>query len=276
MGKEALSYNIYSELKDPETHEDLSYTLYQGTFDTPGLREFHERLQIFLLFYIESSNYIDSSDPIWQIILLFQKRALKNKTTYCIVGYTTVYSFFSYPSFTKLRLSQILIIPPYQRRGHGKYLLTQVYENAKSNENIIEVNIEDPSPGFQRLRDTVDLQLCIENDYFQSTNKKKKAIDSHLDSWDPNSAFVKEIKKNLKITEKQILRCYDIFKLKNLDREDEVEYKKYRLEIKSRLSIQHREELGVQTHDANERKKKLHEFYEERENEYLHLIENLE
>ncbi len=47
-----------------------AHTHTQANFATPGLREYHERLQFFLLFYIESSSYIDSHDPIWQLLLV--------------------------------------------------------------------------------------------------------------------------------------------------------------------------------------------------------------
>jgi histone acetyltransferase 1 len=79
------------------------------------------------------------------VILLFQKRvcASKNSTTYHIVGYTTLYKFLSYPSDWTMRLSQILILPPYQRAGHGQKLLQLVYDLAEQRK-AVEINIEDP------------------------------------------------------------------------------------------------------------------------------------
>ena len=41
------------------------------------------------------------------------------KQHYAIMGYTTVYSFYAYPDKTRARISQMLILPPYQRKGHG-------------------------------------------------------------------------------------------------------------------------------------------------------------
>ena len=274
IGELVMNYNLFSDLVDKSTGESVSYSLFRSNFATPGLKAFHERLQFFLLFYIESSSYIDSSDPIWQLLLIYEKRVLQNKIFYFIVGYTTVYSFYSYPDSTKLRLSQILILPPYQRKGHGKYLLLQVYKDAQTNPNVIEVNIEDPSPGFQRLRDSVDLRLCIENGFFQQFGVRRKKMS--LEKWDAKAPMVLEIKKKLKWTEKQILRCYEIFKLNSVDRDDAIEYKSYRLEIKTRLSHQYREELSVQNYDVGERKKKLQELYELKEREYLLLLNELD
>ena len=127
----------------------------QGSFETPGLKEYHARLQFFLLLYIEASSFIDSSDTIWQLLLIFERRQPLGKAAssakavtaaaaagatmasaeaahassearYFTTGYTTLYKFFHFPSSYRLRLSQILILPPFQRRGHGKYLLLQV------------------------------------------------------------------------------------------------------------------------------------------------------
>lgn len=137
--------------------------------------------------------------------MVYQKRTVKNGTpSYYIVGYTTLYQFFHYPSSYRLRLSQILILPPYQRSGHGRYLLQQVYQDARINPQYVEINIEDPSPGFQRLRDTMDLQACIENGYFQQSGARRKKMV--LEKWDPNNSIVQEIKKKLKLTEVRVYK----------------------------------------------------------------------
>jgi hypothetical protein len=43
-----------------------------------------------------------------------------------------------------------------------------VYTEAKQDAAYSEINVEDPSPGFQQLRDSVDLQLCVEHGFFQA------------------------------------------------------------------------------------------------------------
>ena len=39
------------------------------------------------------------------------------------LGLTTMYNFWAYPDNTRLRLSQILVLPPYQEAGLGKHML---------------------------------------------------------------------------------------------------------------------------------------------------------
>lgn len=46
----------------------------------------------------------------------------------------------------KLRLSQILILPSYQRMGHGHQLLTCIFDEAERRK-VVEVNVEDPAKG---------------------------------------------------------------------------------------------------------------------------------
>ena len=59
-------------------------------FTDSTLRAYHARLQFFLLFFIDRSSFINDADPVWEVLLLFQKRVcfVKNTTSYHIVGYT--------------------------------------------------------------------------------------------------------------------------------------------------------------------------------------------
>lgn len=50
----------------------------------------------------------------------------KNKNgnwCYASVGYSTIYKYYAYPNNTRARLSQILILPPFQRLGIGTKLI---------------------------------------------------------------------------------------------------------------------------------------------------------
>ena len=62
---------------------------------------------------------------------------------------------------SKIRVCQVLIFPPFQGRGLGRHALLTVYALAASREAIIEVTVEDPCEGFQRLRDAVDLEWTL-------------------------------------------------------------------------------------------------------------------
>ena len=42
-------------------------------------------------------------------------------------GFCTVYNFFCYPDRKRMRVSQVLVLPPFQRQGVGRALLEAVY-----------------------------------------------------------------------------------------------------------------------------------------------------
>merc|ERR1719510_389165 len=74
----------------------------------------------------------------------------------------------------RLRISQILIFPPYQRLGHGKECVKVAYQVAKDRK-YLEVNVEDPSEGCSFLRDLIDCEACIEHGFFRLRDAGKKA-----------------------------------------------------------------------------------------------------
>lgn len=55
------------------------------------------------------------------------------------------------------RLSQFLILPPYQAAGHGQELYNAMYKQLTSPENVREFTVEDPNDAFDDLRDRCDL-----------------------------------------------------------------------------------------------------------------------
>jgi histone acetyltransferase 1 len=127
----------------------------------PRMHAYHARLQMFNIWFIDGARYIEANDPKWQIYLAFRRR--KSTDRLSLVGWMTVYPFFSYPQSLRMRVSQLLILPPFQKRGICAQLLRALYRDVRSSENIADVTVEDPAPGFQRLRDVVDLKnLCAE------------------------------------------------------------------------------------------------------------------
>jgi hypothetical protein len=88
--------------------------------------------------------------------------------------YETV--FHSSPSSTtgsehyRLRISQFLILPPFQRAGHGGMFYDIIFKNARANTAIQEISVEDPSAAFEDLRDRRDLLFLDANDVFNGIN----------------------------------------------------------------------------------------------------------
>ena len=79
-----------------------------------NLQEYHKRVQVFLLWFVDAASYIDDDDDRWDFYFLFE---LLEGDRYALAGYATVYNFFAYPDHIRPRISQILVLPPFQRMG---------------------------------------------------------------------------------------------------------------------------------------------------------------
>eukprot|EP01083_Nonionella_stella_P022228 61495_1 len=273
-GSTQTSTNYYGHIRD-DTDYNISYQIMLSKFNTPGFRAYHERIQFFLVFFIDASSFIDSSDLVWQILCLFERRQHKRTKAveWSFLGYCTLYSFLSFPAAKKLRISQILILPPYQRSGHGGQLLQVIYDIGRSPE-YCQINVEDPSDGFQFLRDLKDMTACRESGFFQMPQgSTSRSLPLYLKKLTDD--YKEKVQKKLKLTDLQITRCYEAFKLGAINEKNENQYKNYRLEVKKRLYNLFREDIGVYNYDLAEKKKKLAELYHEVENKYRMVLMKL-
>ena len=109
----------------------------------------------------------------------------------------TLFSFLNPIHGCKLRVCQALILPSYQGSGLGKELLLHVYRSNQQNREIAELTVEDPCPGFQALRDAVDLEWYMHI----HSNMEKSNGDESEDQNKTRSAD--DLSKRLKITKAQ-------------------------------------------------------------------------
>jgi histone acetyltransferase 1 len=263
---------------------EVSIELYTGTFDDEEVRDFHRRIQYFLLFFIDGSSFINERDTVWDVLMVWRRtRAItaakkttrvtkKTKSghattgggqsssvvdkdeadTFAFVGYTTLYKFLRYPTGWRLRVSQILILPPFQRQGHGQRLLQAVYTEAREKQ-FVEVNVEDPSIGFQAVRDLTDMMSCQLEGFFH--------VDDYGCLAEPTPAFVRRVATHMRITPLQVHRCYEIFQLATIDRDDADAYTAYRLMVKKTLHRKHEAELSVFGRNIPQKKERIQELY---------------
>lgn len=62
-------WEILAEDQDGEEDEVL-YEAYATSWDTHGFKEYHRRMQILVLLYIEGAQYIDEEDSRWEFVTL--------------------------------------------------------------------------------------------------------------------------------------------------------------------------------------------------------------
>ena len=58
----------------------------------------------------------------------------------CLAGFLTLYAFNNPLKGKSIRVCQVLILPPFQRQGHGQRLLREAYRLAREKDVVYEVN----------------------------------------------------------------------------------------------------------------------------------------
>ena len=216
------SYDIVSVNGDEKKFE-----VYFVNVVDAGWRDYHERIQPFLLFYVDAASYIDVDDDKWNYYVVYEKYRHDNGYRYAFVGYMTVYNYYAYLLRIRPRISQVLVLPPFQRQGHGSQLLQCFYNHCYALPEVLDITVEDPSEGFQRMRDCVDAGNCLK---LASFNR-----DAVLRGFTYDMEL--EAREKLKLNRRQSRRIYEILRLKATDHSNSQQYKAYRLDVKRRLNI---------------------------------------
>ncbi|KAI8823625.1 histone acetyltransferase type B catalytic subunit [Fimicolochytrium jonesii] len=267
---------------------DVCYELYHVTFITPGFVDLHRRLQPFLLFYIEGASYIEETDERWQLVLLYERKSRdKAKPLYSLVGYMSYYPFFYYTpqalDHQRVRISQFVILPQFQRRGHGPKLYEKLYQYFLSQKHIVEITVEDPNEAFQRLRDKRDvimmLRSRIDPSKYLYPAASKVNGNEHKESGAQKDA-VKELARKLKLNKRQTHRCLEMLQFRTIEergistKEGKKALAAFRVAVKRRLFRQNEEALS-----SMERKKRLEaldETFDSVMEEYEAVLERLD
>ncbi|CAF3263628.1 unnamed protein product, partial [Rotaria sp. Silwood2] len=136
FGEQILTY----ELKGEKSLSYLINRVNQNFSDDKKFVEWYSRLETFLVFFIDAASTIDKDDPNWIIYLLYQKYQNDyGQTCYAPIGFITVYLYYAYPDKKRPRISQVLILPPYQRKGHGRRLLTAIYNDLRKDSRVQDI-----------------------------------------------------------------------------------------------------------------------------------------
>ncbi|XP_034351007.2 histone acetyltransferase type B catalytic subunit [Arvicanthis niloticus] len=205
--------------------ETFTFQIYKADMTCRGFREYHERLQTFLMWFIETASFIDVDDERWHYFLVFEKYNKDGATLFATVGYMTVYNYYVYPDKTRPRVSQMLILTPFQGQGHGAQLLETVHRYYISCPSVLDITAEDPSRSYVKLRDFVLVKLC---QVLPSFSRERL-----LQGFKEDMAI--QARYHFKINKQHARRVYEILRLLVTDMSDAEQYRSYRLDIKRRL-----------------------------------------
>lgn len=261
---------------------DRHFEIYQCDMIDNKFSKFFERLQTFVLWFVDAASYIDIDDPQWTFFICYEKyKELDGNYHYATVGYTTVYKYYAYPENMRPRISQMMILPPFQKLGIGAKFIETIYQYFIGDSKVIDITVEDPSDEFQRIRNYVDAKLCKDLPAFSPTVIKNGFTKD----------MVKEAREKYKINPRQCRKVYEILRLMHTNIHNEKEYRELRLDIKKRLNLVYFKQLrdiekmtkvGVDTQwmtatlpSKEERLEQLHKEYKELESYYEKIIKRL-
>ncbi|RPB02184.1 acyl-CoA N-acyltransferase [Choiromyces venosus 120613-1] len=248
------------------TLKGKTYEIWRSTIDDASCRDVLKNIQILVTFYIEGGTAIDLEDEEWtnkrwEVYFLYEK----SPANYTFIGYCTCYRYYLYnpksPDISRIRISQFLILPPFQHQGHGKNLYSTLITHFLSTPTIQEITVEDPSEAFQNLRDLQDLERLTPA--FTNANLTPQSFT--------NKSFpAEDIRTQAKLPVRQFARACEMFMLRGIEKGDDKSMKVFRLLVKARIYKQNKDVLAQL--DRLERIDKLHDTYLHVEDEYKALL----
>ncbi|GMJ07362.1 histone acetyltransferase of the GNAT family 2 [Hibiscus trionum] len=185
----------------------------------------YSRLVPLVLLLVDGSNPVDVTDPSWELYLLTQKKIYQPENTrHLLLGFAALYRFYHYPDGSRLRLSQILVLPPYQHKGYGSCLV-EVLTDVAISENVYDLTVEEPLDYFQHVRTSFDIKRLLAFEPAQEAVKSavsrlkqgKLSKKAHIPRFLPPPDVVEGVRKTLKINKKQFLQCWEILIYLGLD-----------------------------------------------------------
>lgn len=259
------------------TNASGAYDVYKTKITTEDGAQMLKRVQPLVLFLIEAGSFIDGSDDMWELYLVYKTGETANDklTSPRLVAFATIYSYFHYESAAlhdqlggpetkelatkrRQRISQFVVLPPYQKCGIGAKFYSTLYDLFLQNDTVFEVTVEDPSEAFDDLRDRCDLQRLLQDPEF-----KELQLPLEIDA-------LEKLRKEHKMVSRQFYRCVEMGLLLRYTVDAP---KSYRLFVKRRLYERNHEVLDEM--DRSERKSKLAETYDSLVHDYARILEPL-
>ena len=158
----------------------------------------------------------------WSLYLLYDKTTVPGMESLCpykLVGFATSFRFFTDPTQRLLaatglsvdhrlmldpntmavlnptnpldhpsreRISQFVILPPYQGLSYGSRFYTALYAHIHKQPSVYEITVEEPSQAFDDMRELCDLMTLSEIESFAAlrlpSNLPKELLDDSADA----------------------------------------------------------------------------------------------
>ncbi|TQS32086.1 hypothetical protein Golomagni_07608, partial [Golovinomyces magnicellulatus] len=318
------------KLHDTIQGADGEYEIWKGSLDDPAVKQLNRRVQFLIPLLIEGGSYIDkpSDDESeemtdadrWTLFCLYKKQPSTDdpsKSSYVFVGYSTLYQFFHFapPSppaspqsawemptgdFSlstlpcRTRLSQFIILPPFQGKGNGHRLYQSIFQHYLNDKQTLEFPIENPNEAFDDLRDVCDLLFLKSRPDFQALKLEAEPPlpnSGRLPKVVTGAEDLEAMRHKYKIARRQFERVLEMHimsqlpesvrpsinpedVLKPASKADRQVQRKWEVMVKQRL-YRHNKELLADV-DVSTRTEKLHETLKGIELDYARILASYE
>ncbi|KAK6543878.1 histone acetyltransferase 1 [Orbilia ellipsospora] len=278
------SFTPPGALVNTYTRDNSTYEIYHSNLSDPQTRTLIHRMQILVLFFIEAGSAIDTQEEDewlrnrWDVFLLYERLP---DSKFSFVGYCTVHKYWYFtksPNDTaagtefsldalqsqtfarqyRARISQFLILPPFQQKGHARELYAIIIKTYLAIEEVKEITVEDPSTRFEELRDVADFKRLKENNILSGDVPELLLLRQK-----PAKEWIETQRGIAKMPLRQFQRMIEMLLLAKIFQSEggDVEHQKHRFElyVKERL-YRHNRDVLVQL-EKGERAEKLTETY---------------
>lgn len=83
---------------------------------------------------------MDVDDDKWNYFIMYEKYLNENQEyAYGVVAFGTVYEYYAYPSHIRPRISQLLVLPPFQKKGLAAYLINSMYKHYIDMQSVVDI-----------------------------------------------------------------------------------------------------------------------------------------
>lgn len=196
------------------------------------------------------------------------------------------------------RISQFLILPPYQGQSLGSRLYDTIFKDLVSKPFIYEIPLEDPSEDFDAMRDYSDITYLRTLPAFQSLSLASNLPPESLRKDSPiprdqilgNGCNLEELRHEAKIVTRQFYRMVELHLLSTIppnhrnraritrkaksSNENDRKYYFWRLALKHRIYSQNADVLD-QMEDAAEKVEKLESAVDSQQEEFEERLEGI-
>ena len=179
-------------------------------------------IQALCTFFIDAASFIPIETNFWGYFIIVENLDSKdnkedNNTNWRIVGICSYKNFHIelYKYYTML--SQFFVMPPYQRKGLGTFLLENIYKFLfKEDKDCLEIMTEDPSIEFILMRDYTICKIITQEKLIDTLLSliKDKTIESKeiFTQFNLNKEEIEKITKQLKLQQNLISRAIEVIK----------------------------------------------------------------